>query len=85
MLYPQAAASLAALAVAEPSFAAGTLSDTMANLSGTCQRLASMQPPMGGDAPGSAAPVVSESTKRLINSVHGYSVGVAALLGASTR
>ena len=89
----QAAASLAALAVAEPSFAAAALSATMAQLSEARAQLPSAVAAPEGDAhdaaaaAGTGAPrgALTETAKRTINSVHGYSLGVAALLGASTR
>ena len=91
VLSTQAASTLAALAVAEPSFAAGVLSDLMGMLGNSCQRLATMRPTTAGDGssvaagPGPARGVVPENMKRAINSVNGYALGVASLLGASTR
>ena len=85
----QAASTLSALAVAEPSFAAGVLSDLMGMLGNSCQRLATMRPTPAGDGagtgPGTQRTAVPENMKRAINSVNGYALGVASLLGASTR
>jgi hypothetical protein len=85
----QSASTLAALAVAEPSFAAGALSDLMGMLGNSCQRLATMRtPPLvtgPGAGPGTPQGAVPENMKRAINSVNGYALGVASLLGASTR
>ena len=85
----QSASTLAALSVAEPSFAAGALSDLMGMLGNSCQRLATMRPPPSANGPGAGpgAPhsAVPENMKRAINSVNGYALGVASLLGASTR
>ena len=76
--------------MAEPSFAAGVLSDLMGMLGNSCQRLATMRPTPAGDGsaatgPGPARGIVPENMKRAINSVNGYALGVASLLGASTR
>ena len=76
--------------MAEPSFAAGVLSDLMGMLGNSCQRLATMRPTPAGDGPaagsaGTTRGVVPENMKRAINSVNGYALSVASLLGASTR
>lgn len=79
------------MAVAEPSFAAGVLSDLMGMLGNSCQRLATMRPTPAGDGPsgagnaGTPRGAVPENMKRAVNSVNGYALGVASLLGASTR
>lgn len=65
----------------------------MTKLSGACQRLTRMMASPGSDgsgSPGAASPgalcgALPEAAKRAINGVHGHSLGIAALLGASTR
>ena len=84
---------MAALAVAEPSFAASALQDSMDKLSAACQRLSTglaspIDDALSGTPVSGAGPTrgtVPEAVKRTINSVHGYALGAAALLGASTR
>ncbi len=76
---------LGALAVAEPSSAAGMLSDMMGKLSAAAPRLAAMKVPGKGDAGGGPRGAVPEAMRSAMNNVNGNALGIAALLVASTR
>ncbi len=72
---------LGALAAAEPSSAAGMLSDMMGKLAAAAPRLAAMKA-LGRNEPGGAMP---DAMRSAINNLNGIALGIAALLGASTR
>lgn len=75
---------LGALAVAEPSSAASMLSDMMGKLSAAAPRLAAMKVPGKGDG-GKGGGAMPEGMRSAMDNVNGNALGIAALLGASTR
>lgn len=84
----QAASVVGALAVAEPASAATMLRDMMDKLSLVAQRLAKV--PVRGEAAAAGAASsghggMSDTLRRSMVNVNGFALGVAALLGASTR
>ncbi|KAL4425068.1 hypothetical protein ABPG77_010382 [Micractinium sp. CCAP 211/92] len=86
----QAAAAVAALAVAEPSSAARLVSASLANLDGALNKLveatASAPPDRSRPAvPGTPRGVGSAKLKPDMNAVHGWAVSGAALVAASRR
>ena len=95
----QAAAVLAAMAVAEPSSAAGLLTDMLAAIGKATQQLASLCSPYGAQRPPLEAPntvgpgtprglgqgAFSDEIKPTIDHINGSALGAAALLVAAAR
>lgn len=81
----QAAAVLGALAVAEPSSAAGMLEDMTSKLTAAAQHLAAAKTSSSEGTTGTDRAGLTDPFRRSTNSVNGYALGLAALLGASTR
>lgn len=76
---------LGALAVAEPSSAASMLKDMTFKLSAATQRLAAAKSSASSDPAAADRGAIPEALRRSMNNVNGYALGLAALLGASTR
>lgn len=95
----QAAAVLAAMAVAEPSSAARLLTDMLAAIGKATQQLASLCSPYGAQRPPLEAPntvgpgtprglgqgAFSDEIKPTIDHINGSALGAAALLVAAAR